>query len=146
MKEKGEHEIPDEIATLAERIKKWRQERNRKAMPRELWEEAAQLGRKFGVYPVSRDLNLHYGRLKQLVTGEVASVHRRKKATVTKGGFMELRAVSIPDGEAGTVVDSREFVTDVAVTKPGGTTLRIRQRGPEGMELSGIVAAFLGKR
>ena len=79
MKKTGEHEMPEEIAALAEKITEWRQERkNRKAIPRELWEEAARLGREFGIYPVSRDLNLHYGRLKGLVIGKETSGRKEK--------------------------------------------------------------------
>ena len=53
MKEDGTHEMPEAVASLGEKIGEWRRQGKPKAMPSELWTEAARLGRELGVAEIS---------------------------------------------------------------------------------------------
>jgi hypothetical protein len=136
--------MPAAVAALLARISEWRQNRTRRtAMPAELWEEATRLGREYGAYPVARDLNLHYERLKRRVAGLPVG---RSRAPRAGAEFVELRAVTVTGVESVSSATTREFVTELEMTRPGGGMVRVRQTGPEGMDLVGLAAACFGKR
>lgn len=144
MKTNSAGQMPSRVAALLARISEWRQNRTKRtAMPLELWEEATRLGREYGAYPVARDLNLHYERLKRRVAGLPPGRPRAPRAGV---GFMELRAVTVTGRESVTATKTREFVTELEMTRPGGEMVRVRQTGPEGVDLVGLAAACFGKK
>ena len=143
MKENRKIAMPEAVAVLASRIAAWREGRTKRGpMPKELWAEAATLGREFGIYPVARDLNLHYGRLKSLVMGKRPS---RSKETEGEVGFMELRAVKVQGTSESLVAEGTAFVTEVELIKPDGMILRARQSGPERADLAGMLSACCGR-
>jgi hypothetical protein len=47
---------------------------------------------------------------------------------------------TVPSAKAGGA-----FVTEVEIVNPGGGVVRVRQTGPEGMDVAGLAAAFMGK-
>jgi hypothetical protein len=59
---------------------------------------------------------------------------------------MELRAVTISEGQSGPAGEGCEFVTELELTRPGGGTLCVRQTGPEGVDIVGLAGAYFGKR
>jgi len=137
-------EMPGPVAALLARITSWRQNRKKRAaMPEELWQAATQLGRKYGVYPVARDLNLHYERLKRRVQGLPPGDSNARQGS---GGFVELRTVTVSGGVAAPSSDGREFVTEVEITRPDGVSLRARQTGPEGIDVAALAAACIGQQ
>jgi hypothetical protein len=140
MRSKIAREMPGPVAALLVRITSWRENRKKRtAMPEELWRAATQLGRKYGAYPVARDLNLHYERLKRRVQGLPSRVPNNH------GGFIELRTMAVSDCAGAPSAEGREFVTEVEVARAGGVTLRVRQTGPEGMDVVGLAAACFGR-
>ena len=146
MKTNGPVQMPAPIFALLGRISEWRRNRKKRtAMPEELWQEATKLGREYGAYPVARDLNLHYERLKRRIQGLPPCVPRVRR---DRGAFMELRAVTVSEGKGSSTTspEGLEFVTELEMTKPGGVTLRIRQTGPEGMDVVGLAAVCFGKK
>jgi hypothetical protein len=144
MKTNGPGQMAAPISALLDRISEWRRNRKKRtAMPEELWQEATRLGREYGAYPVARDLNLHYERLKRRIQGLPAGL---PKAHLMSKGFMELRAVTISEGQSGPAGEGCEFVTELELTRPGGGTLCVRQTGPEGVDIVGLAGAYFGKR
>lgn len=62
----GGEELPSEIGALADRLDAYRSSRRRqRRLPEDLWTQAAQLARRYGVCRVQRALRLHYYDLQQ---------------------------------------------------------------------------------
>ena len=131
------------VAKLCERISRWRETRKKRtAMPEELWQEAAKLGREFGIYPVARELNLHYGRLKQRVHGGPSSkiaVHS------VSPGFVEIPKWDTSALVSQGSISTDTIVTEVEVSRPDGVRIRVKQSGGLGWDVSGILAAYFGR-
>jgi hypothetical protein len=128
---------PAAVSELLTEITAWREQRRKPGrMPEELWSKATELGRAHGVSPVSRYLKLDYPGLKRRVFGEPAPDEKQAPAFVEIGS-VEKGPVSSP---------CVEVITEMEVFKPGGATMRVRQSGPSGMELSGIVESFMRQR
>ena len=121
---KSNGHIPSPVTALLARITSWRQNRKKRtAMPEELWQAATKLGREYGAYPVARDLNLHYERLKRRVQGLPPGGSNARRES---GGFMELRTVTVSNGAVEPCSEGREFVTELEMTRPGSGALRVR--------------------
>lgn len=60
--------ILSELAPISIRLEAWRRARvSGAAIPEDVWQEAAQLARIYGVGAVARPLRLHHGKLNELV-------------------------------------------------------------------------------
>ena len=141
---KSNGHMPSPVTALLARITSWRQNRKKRtAMPEELWQAATKLGREYGAYPVARDLNLHYERLKRRVQGLPPGL---PNAHLISKGFMELRAVTVTEEQSRPAREGGDFVTELEMTRPGSGTLRVRQTGPEGMDIIGLAAVYFGKK
>ncbi len=117
-----------ELDELCQKIERWRGQKPRtRAMPEELWEQASEAARSFGVARVSKALRLGYATLQrrsgaQGVRGK--SSRQELPGPVANGEFVELsgfpavRAMASGDGAV------------VEVAAPDGTRLTIRLREP----------------
>ena len=126
---------PTEVSALLKRIEHWRQSRTKKSpMPEVLWSEAANLGRAYGVSLVSRHLKLDFHGLKRRVLAG------RDRAIAESSGFVELRCKDMP----GFPTDGGGFVTEMEICGPGEVTVRLRQTGPSGIDMVGVIARCIG--
>ncbi|MEW6746907.1 MAG: hypothetical protein AB1486_29570 [Planctomycetota bacterium] len=67
------------VSRLAERVEHWRRSRTKLwPMPEDLWEAAARLAERHGVYAVARALRLNSASLKQRVEWSAAGRSRRE--------------------------------------------------------------------
>ena len=57
------------VVELRGRLESWRQKRDSRSMPEELWRSAAELAESEGVSAVARALGLNYGKLKRQMEG-----------------------------------------------------------------------------
>ena len=112
------------LETLSQKIEQWRSQKPRtRAMPEELWEQASEAARSFGVGRVSKALRLGYAPLRRRsgAEGVRSKLGRRERtAPVSSGEFVELSgfaAVRSMAGGEGAVVE---------VAAPDGTRLTIR--------------------
>lgn len=129
---------PASVAALLNQITEWREHRHRpkrKAMPEELWSEATRLGVEYGVSSVSRHLKLDYHGLKRRVLGE------SEAAIMSGNGFVELGSMDIQAGSPSGIC----FETEMEIYRRGEVTVRVRQRGPAGIDIVGIVESCLRK-
>lgn len=117
-----------ELDVLSQKIERWRSQKPRtRAMPEELWEQASEAARSFGVGRVSKALRLGYGTLRGRSSAEGArgkSSRQNRPAPVANGKFVELSgfpSVRPMAGGDGAVVE---------VAAPDGTRLTIRLREP----------------
>ncbi len=119
--------VPRAMLGLRERVAAWREDKRGRRMPEELWAEAIALAGKYGVHPVSKNVEVSYPRLKKLVeTG------KQMPPTV-----------------------SPKFVEVAPVSVIGRSEVRIEIRRPDGSELaienidtgfaSEVAAGFLGR-
>ena len=135
MKERFKIALPAPLSTLRDRIEHWRRSRKkRERMPEELWQEAALLSKTYGIYPVARDLGLHYDRLKQRVLGKKP---KPKPATSVKSGFIEISGIDC------FKETEKDILTELEVSRTDGSKLRIRQTGYTELKLPDLVEAFL---
>lgn len=116
------------LETLSQKIEQWRSQKPRtRAMPEELWEQACEAARSFGVGRISKALRLGYATLRRRISAEGARGkpgRRDRLAPVANGEFVELsgfpsvRAMGSGDGAV------------VEVATPDGTRLTIRLMEP----------------
>lgn len=134
MRKRPKHSPPSAVAELLSRINDWREKRTKPGrMPEEFWLEATRLGRKYGVSLVSRHLKLDYHGLKRRVSGPSGA------SEIQKTGFVELRMVEMqPD-----VSNRCDYVTEMEIQKRGEVLVRVRQSGPTGIDMAGIVEGFM---
>ena len=84
--------LPVPVLELRARVDDWRSNRNgQRHMPRELWEAAVKLAKRYGISPVSAGLALGYMSLKQKVHGNWGPVKKKPRAA----GFVEVAQPSI---------------------------------------------------
>lgn len=115
------------LEALSQKIEQWRSRKPRtRAMPEELWEQASEAARTFGVGRVSKALRLGYATLRERTgTQGARSKHsqRERMAPVASGEFVELSGFpAVRSMESG-----EEAVVEVAA--PDGTRLTIRLKG-----------------
>jgi len=128
---------PAAVLELMTEITAWREQRKKPGrMPEELWSKATELGRAHGVSPVSRYLKLDYPGLKRRVFGELAPAGKQATAFVEIGCVEKVELPS-PSGDV---------IIEMEVYTPGGSTMRVRQSGPAGIDVSGIVESLMRQR
>lgn len=119
------------IEGLRARIQEWRGSKGKgRAMPEELWEEAAAAAQLLGVGRVAEVLNLSYDRLKRR-----AGLADAKRAAVGRSDFIELPNLSAPF--ASHLAD--EAVVEVLATDGAKLSVRVRARN---LDMSALVNAF----
>ena len=112
------------LDVLSQKIERWRIQKPRtRAMPEELWEQASEAARSFGVGRVSKALRLGYATLRRRSSAEGSRgkpSRQARPAPVANGEFVELSgfpSVRPMAGGEGAVVE---------VAAPDGTRLTIR--------------------
>ena len=115
------------LEALSQRIEQWRSQKPRsRAMPEELWEQASEAARNFGVGRVSKALRLGYAPLRARTGTQRTRSNpsqRDRAAPVASGEFVELSGFpSVRSMESG-----QEAVVEIAA--PDGTRLTIRLKG-----------------
>ncbi len=122
-----------DIEEVRERVEHWRKTRRKRSpMPQELWEAAASLAGRHGVYPIARALRVNYESLKKRVgraTGD------GREAEVRTGGFVELSAEQLfgagaPPGPVVELADGH------------GAQVTIRLSGRESLDVVALVDTF----
>ncbi len=101
-------------------------------MPAELWQEAVELARKYGVHPVSTNLTISYTTLKKKVAGRSAATVKGSSAP----SFVEIPSASL----------KRKAVTvapEIEVWRPDGCRLFVRNVSCD--DVSPVVDAFCGR-
>ena len=127
-----EGKIAGDLAEVRRRFAQWRKGSGGRGsrIPGELWNEAARVARRRGVYATARTLRLNYEGLKTRVAGGAGD------GTVTKtpgAGFVELQVGSA--AVAGAVVE---------LVGPGGDRMRIHVSGVT--ELVALAQAFWSRQ
>lgn len=127
---------PAEVGELLRQITAWRNRRTKgEPIPEEFWSEATKLGRAYGVSLISRHLKLDFHGLKRRVLA-------RPKPFVAKGsGFVELRCMDVP----GISTPVGSFVTEMEICKGKEVTVRVRQSGPSGIDMVGMMEWCMGR-
>ena len=117
----------DGLDALSQKIEQWRSQKPRtRAMPEELWEQASEAARTFGVGRVSKALKLGYAPLRQrsgMAGARDKSSRQARTAPVSSGEFVELSGFPSVAATLGV-----EMVV-VEVAAPDGTRLTIRLKG-----------------
>lgn len=136
MSRRTKAEPPEAVSELLSQLTIWRKTRTgAREIPESFWSTATQLGREYGVSQVSRHLKLDFYKLKRRVLS-------KEDATDTKGcGFVELRWADVP----GTPTHGGGFVTEMEMCRPGEVTVRVRQSGPSGIDMAGLIARCFGE-
>jgi len=122
--------VPSDVKKVMGRVERWRETREKRgAMPEALWDQAAAVARRHGVWAVSRALRLNYECLKRRAA-------RRKKDRA--GGFVEV--------DAGALIGSGGWTgSEVELVGADGAKLTIRLRGGEPLDAVALAAAFWGR-
>jgi len=119
---------------LRQRIDEWRRGLpKRRAMPEDLWSEAARLAAEVGVYRVARATRVNYASL----AGRLEEAREREsRAAGTR--FVELRGGQLlaTGGVAGPVLE---------IEAADGTRLQLRLEAGQSVDVAAVVAAF-GRR
>jgi len=122
--------VPAAMVSLREKVQAWRAQKKHRRMPEELWTEAVRLARTYGVHPVSKNVEVSYTRLKQLVDGK----EERRLARQSPPKF-----VQISPSRSGSASGTR-----MEISRPDGCRLSV-----ENVDLqmaSEVTAVFLGMR
>ena len=110
------------LSALGEKIEQWRSQKPRsRSMPEELWQQASEAARSFGVSRVATALKVGYTTLRERSGVEGA----RKVARVAEPTMPALSSQFVELSELSTIRD--ETVVEVSV--PDGTRLTIRLKG-----------------
>jgi hypothetical protein len=115
------------LDVLSQKIEQWRSQKPRtRAMPEQLWEQASEAARTFGVGRVSKALKLGYATLRQ--RSGAASVRDKpsrqaRTAPVASREFVELSGFP----SVRSIADDEGAVVEVATAD--GTRLTIRLKG-----------------
>jgi hypothetical protein len=93
--------VLSELVQISGRLEAWRRTRAAGvAIPEDVWQEAAQLARIYGVGAVARPLRLHHGKLSELVR----SIRPDNNSRPT---FVEVSTVSPPPASRECVVEMK---------------------------------------
>lgn len=133
-------QIPTEVGEALARFKAWRMTRkNGTRIPEDLWSEAAELARRFGINRVSLALGLCNTTLKEHVEkGQVAAgMVPAPRSKPMRHTFVEVEGGCCPEGFPGGAV--------LELTRPEGERLVLRWPAGNAVDACGLVAAFLGR-
>lgn len=114
-------EIVPAMVALRKKVRAWRENKQQRYMPKELWEEAVQLARQYGVHPVSKNVEVSYTRLRKLTDGNGGK---------PKARFVELSPVAKVSG------------SQVEINRPDGCRMMVR--GADAQTVESMTSAFLG--
>ena len=141
MRWKKRSEVSADIAEVRGRIARWRATRTKRSpMPAPLWEAAARLAERHGIYPIARGLRVNYDSLKcRALAG--ASAREPKAATRAASPFIEVGPVTLPPvgsppatGPAVELVDAR------------GAKLTMHLGNGDRLDIVGLARAFWARR
>jgi len=124
----------EQVTALSRRVEKWRRARTSlsSAMPADLWDEAALLSRRYGVYRIASELGLGYSKLKKLAHPKDS---RALSASHSPAGFVEISGLQLEDRKT-------ESLMELELTSATGARLRLRRNGREPLDVAGVVEAF----
>jgi hypothetical protein len=126
--------VPEVMSSLRQRIEEWRRNRkDKRAMPAELWQEAVELARQYGVHPVSTNLTISYTTLKNKVAGRPRTIVKGRSAP----SFMEIKSAPFKRSIG-------NFAQEIEVRRPDGCSLFVRN--VSGDDVSIAMDAFCGWR
>lgn len=142
MREQSTTEIPEELKELGVQIERWRKRQPRtRAMPQELWEAAAQLSRKYGVYEVSRRLKLSYAKLQELSCEALLWTE-----DIGRAGYESLREAGFVQVEMkGSWEEGEESDCEVECVSAEGDRLHIRIHAKHRVDVVGMMGVFWGR-
>ncbi len=125
--------MPEAVSLLRRRIEEWRQNRSkRSAMPAELWREAVELAREYGVHPVSTSLTVSYTTLKKRVSGPAVTTEKGRSSA----SFVEIQSASFKRRALAAA-------PEIEVWRPDGCRLVVRN--VIGDEVSSALQGFCGR-
>jgi hypothetical protein len=137
----------NELEKFVERLNEWRRGRNRPgALPAELWAEAAEVARSFGIGATARAAGLNYGRVKAHSLQASPSANKRgQKRLTTRGPLSQdgRRFVQVPLSLA-SPSDVAAAGPIVEIRSATGESMRLREWSAQDAAL--LVNAFLGRR
>jgi len=125
MEEKTQPEAAPDIRELRKKLEHWRKNKkeSNQPIPRNLWERAIKLARKYSVSPVARALRLSYTNLKE----------KTYPKTEKKMPFIEFNPSQPMIPEAMLEIENSK-----------GSRLRIHFKGDTDFDLAGIAKEFMG--
>jgi len=129
--------LPAIVSEVASRIEHWRETRaKRSPMPAELWEEATELARVHGAYPISQELHLNYMNLRK--RAEAAS-EEASAVGVVPTGFVEVSTAQLLSGPEGSQ-------TKVEMVEADGTKVVVRLPSRQRLDVERLVETFWRRR
>ena len=129
MKIENQKSLAEVAPALRERVRCWRAETGRpRAMPRELWNSAIELAKRFGAHAVARHVEISYTRLKKLT--------EESQRTETGTDLPRLIDVSSSFHQTGP-----SFGVEIELWDNSGRCMRIRNA--DAIVTHGAVSAFL---
>jgi len=134
-KEKTTPRLPAEAKVVQRRIEAWRATRRKgTAMPEELWQAAASLAQKHGLYTIARGLPLEYVGLK-----------RRVNRLVKEGGDEAPGSADFVEIDMAQVTGAPEIAGPVVeLARPDGARMVVRLPRCESLDVARLAAAFCG--
>jgi len=139
------------LERVVEEIRRWRETRTKLgAMPEGLWNEATEVARVLGVYPVMKACGLNYQALEQRVARAEGPGKSRKLGAVrparveSRSDFVEVSNVPLLSGRSAD--GSVEVVEVVEVVASDGARLTIRMKSDRFAEAAVLVSAFQERR
>lgn len=124
---KQQHQIPQELHELQNRIEQWRQNRPRLGpMPEELWREAAQLASRLTPSIVAGHLRLGYVALKNRMFDKNKELTGSRDKKVVRSGvhFIEYRQEEMDQSKPHKATDTESVL--VELTDPSGYRLGVQ--------------------
>ncbi len=134
-------DVPSEMARVARKIARWRDERtSHEPMPEHLWKQAVALAADYGVGPTARGIKVDFGGLRN-------QCERRLQGRLSAPGcpsedeavrFVELAAAPMAETTMATE-------TSVELSRPDGAAMTVRLPAGAALDLGGLVTSFLGQ-
>jgi len=122
-----------EIETTRRRLDRWRKGKAKQArIPEALWTEAVGLAQVHGVHRISKALRINYERLKLRVE---AKDQQKRERGGERATFVEV-AMDKAGGESEAM--------SVELINRHGDRMRVLAGGERGLEVTGLMRAFLG--
>lgn len=140
MAQQAWQKVPAKIEALLNRLNAYRKQRQRpRCLPENLWMQAAELARQYGVCRVQRLLRLNYYDLLQRVEALPALIVEAKPALPknTPPAFVELKVPSASLANTATILELEDRT---------GKKLTVRLAGGNGEGLEALARALWGGR